>query len=347
MKLSIGEFKVYIVNRGAEFFGVDLSTIDLLGRTQKEWLDKLDDKAEFVDSVELNNLKYAIVLYSDTPLVTYNDLSLAVEIMEERDIENALLPSGYIFTENVEPLKSIPVPSENYLRLTDCESYEKILNALKLRINREHMQSGVFITDIASVYIDDTVEIGSGTVIKPNNTLKGETVVGENVVFEPNNNIQDTVVGNDVKLTAVVSQSAEIGDLTTVGPYVYLRPGAKIGKGCKVGDFVEIKNSVISDGAKVPHLAYVGDADVGSRVNVGCGVIFANYDGKHKHRTKVGDNVFIGSNTTLIAPIEVGDGAFIAAGATIAHSVPGGAFVIARANETVKEGRAEKYLKKD
>ncbi len=347
MKLSIGEFKVYIVNRGAEFFGVDLSTIDLLGRTQFEWLTKLDEKAELVDCVELNNLKYAIVLYSDTPLVTYSDLTDAVEIMEAREIENAILPSGYIITENVQPFKEIPVKADNYLRLTDCESYEKILYALRLRINSEHMQSGVFIMDTASVFIDDTVEIGSGTLIKPNNVLKGSTVVGENVMFEPNNNIADTLIGNDVKLTGVVSQSAEIGDLTTVGPYVYLRPGAKIGKGCKVGDFVEIKNSVISDGAKVPHLAYVGDADVGSKVNVGCGVIFANYDGKHKHRTKVGDNVFIGSNTTLIAPIEVGDGAFIAAGATIAHSVPGGAFVIARASETIKEGRAEKYLKKD
>ena len=347
MKLSIGEFKVYIVNRGAEFFGVDLSAIDLLGRTQSEWLKKLDENAELVDDVELNSLKYAIVLFSDTPLVTYSDLTDAVEIMEAREIENAILPSGYIITENVQPFKEISVGADNYLRLTDCESYEKILCALRLRINNEHMQSGVFIMDTASVFIDDTVEIGSGTFIKPNNVLKGSTVVGENVIFEPNNNITDTLIGNDVKLTGVVSQSAEIGDLTTVGPYVYLRPGAKIGKGCKVGDFVEIKNSVISDGAKVPHLAYVGDADVGSKVNVGCGVIFANYDGKHKHRTKVGDNVFIGSNTTLIAPIEVGDGAFIAAGATIAHSVPGGAFVIARASETIKEGRAEKYLKKD
>lgn len=347
MKLSIGEFKVYIVNRGAEYFGVDLSTIDLLGRTQTEWLEKLDDKAEKVDVIELDKLKYAIVLYSDTPLVTYDDLSIAVEVMEEREIENAILPSGYIITENKEEFKHIPVSCDNYLRLTDCESYEKILNALKLRINKEHMQSGVFIMDTASVYIDDTVEIGKGSMIKANNTLKGDTFIGENVVLECNNNLTDTTVGNDAKLTQVVSQSAEIGDLTTVGPFVYLRPGAKIGKGCKVGDFVEIKNSVIADGSKVPHLAYVGDADVGSKVNVGCGVIFANYDGKHKHRTKVGDNVFIGSNTTLIAPIEVGDGSFIAAGATIAHSVPGGAFVIARASETIKEGRAEKYLKKD
>lgn len=347
MRLAIGEFKVYIVKRSTEFFGIDLSTLDLLGREQEGWLEKLDESAEFVENLDISTLQNAVVLYSDTPLVSYEDLESAVEYMETRSISNAILPSGYIITDNNSELKPITVNEDNYLRLTDAESYERILSLLQARINKEHMQSGVFIMDSNSVFIDDTVEIGKGSVIKPNNTLKGNTVVGENVVFETNNNITDSIIGNGTKLNAVVSISAEVGDNTVIGPYVYLRPGTKIGNGCKVGDFVEIKNSVIADGAKVPHLAYVGDADVGSRVNVGCGVIFANYDGKHKHRTKVGNNAFIGSNSTLIAPIEVGDGAFIAAGATIAHSVPDGAFVIARANETVKEGRAEKYLKKD
>ncbi len=347
MRLSIGEFSLYIVKRDSAFFGVDLGELDLMGRTSEEWLTKLDDSAIIVNDIDVESLSYAVVLYSDTPLLTYEDLQKATEAMEIREVSNAILPSGYVITDNLSELKEIPVSEDNYLRLTDAESYEVILSALRDRINREHMQSGVFITDSKSVYIDDTVEIGKGTIIKNNNSIKGSSVIGERVVFEPNNDVSDTVIGDEVKLNSVVSVSAEIGEKTTLGPYVYLRPGAKIGNGCKVGDFVEIKNSVIADGTKVPHLAYVGDADVGSRVNVGCGVIFANYDGRKKHRTKVGDNVFIGSNTTLIAPIEVGDGAFIAAGATIAHSVPGGAFVIARASETVKEGRAEKYLKKD
>lgn len=347
MKLAIGEFSLYIVKRDSTFFGTDLGSLDLMGRTSLEWLLKLDDSAIVVNDVDVENLSYSIVLYSDTPLVTYDDLCKATEIMENRNVSNAILPCGYILTENCSKLVEIPLESSNFIRLTDAESYEKILCSLRTRINHEYMQSGVFIEDCASVYIDDTVEIGKGTVIKNNNRIKGSTVVGERVVFEPNNNVTNTIIGDEVKLNSVVSVDAQIGEKTTLGPYVYLRPGAKIGTGCKVGDFVEIKNSTICDGAKVPHLAYVGDADVGRRVNVGCGVIFANYDGKKKHRTKVGDDSFIGSNTTLIAPIEVGEGAFIAAGATVARSVPGGAFVIARASETIKEGRAEKYLKKD
>jgi len=139
-----------------------------------------------------------------------------------------------------------------------------------------------------------------------------------------------------------VLDQAQVGDRTTVGPYAYLRPGADVGRDARIGDFVEIKNSRIGDESKVPHLSYVGDAEVGQRVNIGCGVITANYDGVNKHRTIIRDDAFIGSNSNLIAPVTVGAGAYVVAGSTITHDVPDDAMAIAREKQTNKEGYASR-----
>ncbi|HBI56641.1 MAG TPA: bifunctional UDP-N-acetylglucosamine diphosphorylase/glucosamine-1-phosphate N-acetyltransferase GlmU, partial [Firmicutes bacterium] len=172
---------------------------------------------------------------------------------------------------------------------------------------------------------------GVDTIIYPNTFIKGGTRIGENCLIGPNATIDSCQLGDGVLVRYAVMEEASVGDCTTIGPFAYLRPGTHIGPQVKIGDFVEIKNSQIGEGSKVPHLAYVGDAQVGTNSNIGCGVITANYDGTKKSKTEIGDSVFIGSNTNLVAPIKVEDGAYVAAGSTITEDVPARALAIARA----------------
>ena len=204
---------------------------------------------------------------------------------------------------------------------------------------------GVTFIDEKTVYIDDTVEIGKGTVIEPNVCIKGNTVIGENVTVGFCSEITDAKIANGVKIKHSVIMNSEIGENTTVGPFAYIRPDCKIGKSVRVGDFVELKNSNIGDGTKISHLTYIGDADVGSGINFGCGTVVVNYDGKTKHRTVIEDNAFIGCNTNLVAPVRVGESAFTAAGSTITEDVPGESLAIARARQVVKEDWVKKRNK--
>ncbi len=182
--------------------------------------------------------------------------------------------------------------------------------------------------------------------ISKDSILIGENIVGENCVIENQSNLDTCVLEKNVKIRSSTLETSEIGEGTTIGPYAHLREKNKIGKNCKIGNFVEIKQSVLGDNTKVSHLAYVGNATIGSNCNIGCGVIFANYDGKNKHPTIIGDNCFIGSNCTLIAPVTIGEGSFLCAGTVITENVPPNTFVIGRSRQINKEGRAEKYLKK-
>jgi len=202
--------------------------------------------------------------------------------------------------------------------------------------NEKHMANGVYIIDPANVYIDEAAEIAAGVVIYPGVMLEGNCKIGEGAIIGANSNLTNTVVGAGAHIRQSVLIDAAVGPNTEIGPFAYLRPKANIGEKCKVGSFVEVKNSNINDGSSVAHLAYVGDSDVGRKVNVGCGVITANYDGKNKCRTTIGDNAFIGSNSNLIAPVTIGENAFVAAGSTITDDVPSGAMAIARERQTVK-----------
>ncbi len=195
--------------------------------------------------------------------------------------------------------------------------------------------------DEKTTYISPEAKIADSAVIYPNNTITGETVIGENTVIMPNCIIDGCRIGDNVKITASVMEGATIADGTTVGPFAYLRKGADIGKECRVGDFVEVKNAKIGDGTKVAHLTYVGDCELGRKCNVGCGVVFVNYDGKQKHRTTVGDHCFIGSNCNVIAPVNIADGSYIAAGTTVTESTPADSLVVGRSRQVVKEGRGK------
>lgn len=208
---------------------------------------------------------------------------------------------------------------------------------LKQRILRDVMLSGVTIADPGTTFIDAGVVIGEDTTILPGTILQGKTVIGEGCIIGPNSRISNCRIGNNVEVANSVATDSSIGDETHVGPFAYLRPGSTIGNHVKIGDFVEVKKAKVGNRTKISHLTYVGDAEVGENVNIGCGVVFVNYDGKHKNKTIVGDNAFIGCNVNLVSPVVVKNDAYIAAGSTITDEVPENALAIARARQVIKE----------
>ncbi|OIJ29005.1 bifunctional UDP-N-acetylglucosamine diphosphorylase/glucosamine-1-phosphate N-acetyltransferase GlmU [Staphylococcus sp. LCT-H4] len=222
------------------------------------------------------------------------------------------------------------------LMLSEAES------AFRQRINEYHMKNGVTIIDPATTYIGVNVKIGEDTVIEPGVKLVGYSEIGEDVIIGQYTEITNSSIGSNVTIKQSVINESNVDDYATVGPFAQLRPGADLGKKVKVGNFVEVKKSIIKDGAKVPHLSYIGDAEIGERTNIGCGSITVNYDGINKFKTSIGDDVFIGCNTNLVAPVTLGNRAFVAAGSTITDNVPNDSLALGRAKQTTKEG----YLKK-
>ncbi|MCD8180687.1 MAG: bifunctional UDP-N-acetylglucosamine diphosphorylase/glucosamine-1-phosphate N-acetyltransferase GlmU [Firmicutes bacterium] len=208
---------------------------------------------------------------------------------------------------------------------------------MQKRINEAHMRNGVTIRNPESVYIEDGVEIGSDTEICPNVTLKSGTKIGSDCVIGSDSVLDRAVIHDGADILSSVILESEVDEGTHVGPFAYIRPNCRVGKNVKVGDFVEIKNSNIDDGTKISHLTYIGDSDVGKRVNFGCGTVTCNYDGKNKYRTSIGDDCFVGCNTNFVSPINVGDGVYIAAGSTITEDIPKDSLSIARARQVNKE----------
>ena len=237
------------------------------------------------------------------------------------------------FPKGAEIMKGfLPVGDEEELRAAQPMCRQKIME--------KHLANGVIVMDTNSVYIDPRVKIGVGTTLLPGTILRGETVIGEHCTIGPNAMVRDCTVGDFTEINASQTNESAIGSHTTVGPFAYVRPNSTIGDHVKVGDFVEIKNSVIGNGTKISHLTYVGDSDCGERVNFGCGTVTTNYDGFRKYRCTIGDDSFIGCNTNLVAPVKVGEGSYIAAGSTITDDVPADALALARTKQTVKEGWA-------
>ncbi|HPZ71578.1 MAG TPA: DapH/DapD/GlmU-related protein, partial [Peptococcaceae bacterium] len=183
---------------------------------------------------------------------------------------------------------------------------------------------------------------GMDTVLYPGVILEGETVIGEDCAIGPYTRIVDSRIADHCWISQSYLIQAKVGKNCTIGPYSYLRPGTELDEEVKVGDFAEVKNSVIGRGSKIPHLSYVGDSVVGSQVNIGAGTITCNYDGERKNRTIIGDGAFVGSNTNLVAPIKVGDGAYIGAGSTVTRDIPAGALAVARGEQRNIENWSEK-----
>lgn len=216
---------------------------------------------------------------------------------------------------------------------------EKIMQK---RINEYHMRNGVTMRNPESVYIEDGVEIGNDTEICQNVTIKSGTKIGSDCVIGSGSMLNRAVIHDGVDVLSSVILESEVDEGTHVGPFAYIRPNCHVGKEVKVGDFVELKNSNIDDGTKISHLTYIGDSDVGKRVNFGCGTVTCNYDGKKKYRTTIGDDCFVGCNTNFVSPINVGDGVYIAAGSTITEDIPENSLSIARARQVNKEGWKDK-----
>lgn len=194
--------------------------------------------------------------------------------------------------------------------------------------------------------LDEKSVISPSAVIHKENVLLGQCVVGDMATLLPYNYIENSVIGRGSVVRQSNITNSTVGENTTVGPFATLRDGAKIGNDCRIGNFVEIKNSTIGDGSKVSHLAYVGDAQVGVDCNIGCGVIFCNYDGKTKNKIVVGDRCFIGSNTILIAPVTIADDTYICAGSVITEDTEKGDFVIGRSRAIIKKGKSGRYFVK-
>lgn len=206
------------------------------------------------------------------------------------------------------------------------------------RILERHMRAGVTIVDPDTTWVDTTVEIGQDATILPGVQLHGTTVIGADAVVGPDSTLVDTVVGERAEVVRTHAKQAMIGEEATVGPFTYLRPGTNLGAKGKIGGFCETKNAVIGAGAKVPHLSYVGDAEIGEGTNIGAATIFANYDGVNKHRTTVGKHVRVGSDSVLVAPVTIGDGASTGAGAVVRKDVPPGALAVNAVSQRNVEG---------
>ena len=233
------------------------------------------------------------------------------------------------------------------LGVNDRVELARVRRIAQERIHEAHMRAGVTIVDPASTTIDVDVRIGADTVIEPSTFLRGATTIGELCTVGPVTTAIDATLGDEVTVVHSYLTGCEVRAGATVGPFAYLRPGALLREGSKAGTFVEIKNSDIGEGTKVPHLSYVGDADVGPGTNLGAATITANYDGRHKHRTTIGANVRTSVDTTLVAPVTVGDEAYTGAGSVVTEDVPPGALAIARARQTNIADYAERRRKPD
>lgn len=223
--------------------------------------------------------------------------------------------------------------------INDREQLAQAGAILRGRINRELMLSGVTMIDPAATYIEDGVEIGADTIIHPNVHISGSTVIGCGCLLEPGVTVRDCRIGARVTIkSGSVLEEAEVGAHGAIGPMAHLRPGSILNDHVKIGNFVETKKIVMGEGSKASHLTYLGDAEIGRDVNIGCGTITCNYDGVNKHRTIIGDGVFVGSDVQLVAPVSVGSNSLIAAGTTVTKDVPPDSLAIARTQQVNKEG---------
>ncbi len=281
------------------------------------------------------------------------DNEMLFEVLKNVDNDNA--QGEYYLPDVIEILKDREEIVGAYqldnmnesLGVNDRVALSEAQAVMQARINEQHMINGVTLIDPQNTYIEVDVKIGQDTVIEPGVYLKGQTVIGEDVFIGSSSEIVDSVIEDKVKVIQSVIEESTVKESADVGPYSHLRPDTVISENVHIGNFVEVKNSTIAEGTLVGHHTYIGDAEVGKNVNVGCGVVFANFDGKGKGKTIVGDNSFIGSNSNLVAPVVLGDRSFVAAGSTITDEIPAEGLGIARSRQVTKENFYKKYYKEE
>lgn len=273
------------------------------------------------------------------------DLFRALPLVGRENAQREYYLNGVfpILLEKGERVSVVKVDTGGAMGINSRAGLAETTRVVQERINAAHLEKGVTILDPATTYIDVDVRIGRDTVIHPSTFLSGSTSIGAACEVGPLTRIVDTRVGDGAVVQLSVVREARIGARAQVGPYAHLRPRTVLGPGSKAGTFVEIKASEIGEGGKVPHLTYVGDATIGRRANLGAGTVIVNYDGYEKHRTVVGDDARVGSDTMLVAPVKVGRGAVTGAGSVITKDVPGGALAVERSEQRVVKGyRARK-----
>ena len=267
-----------------------------------------------------------------------------------KNINNDNAQGEYYLTDVIEILKNEQEIVTAYkmsdfdesMGVNDRVALARANKIMRKRINTKLMESGVTMLDPETTYIDDGVQIGQDTVIEGGVVIKGKTTIGNGCYISAHSRIEDSTIHDGVTITSSTLQEAEMHDGSDIGPNSHLRPAAEIGKNVHIGNFCEVKKAFIGEGTKVGHLTYIGNATLGKNINVGCGVVFVNYDGKNKHHTNVGDHAFIGSNSNLVAPVNLAANAFVAAGSTITDNVEEYDMAIARARQVNKENYAKK-----
>ena len=213
---------------------------------------------------------------------------------------------------------------------------------MRQRLAEQHMRNGVTIINPDNTYISADAKIGRDSILQPGTMIEGNTIIGEGCIIGPNSQIVNSIIGDRTTIHSSVVLNSKMGADTSVGPFAHIRPETDLGNNVRIGNFVEVKKSTFGDGSKAAHLSYIGDAHIGSAVNFGCGTIVVNYDWKEKHVTTVEDDAFIGCNSNLIAPVTIGEGAYVAAGSTISKDVPKDSLAIARVRQENKEGYVSK-----
>lgn len=276
-----------------------------------------------------------------------SDMPGLLSSLTQNNVQNEYYLTDTIFAALEQGKKAGAYKSSNkevILGANDRKGMLMLNTIAREAVLEKHMENGVAFSCTDGIVIGRDVEIGAGTEILPGTIIKGKTKIGSGCTIGPNCLIENTAIGDNVCLNYVQSYDSVIGNNVKIGPFVQLRPGSNICDGVKIGDFVEIKNSTIGEKTAVAHLTYVGDSDVGKRVNFGCGVVTVNYDGMNKNRCEIGNGSFIGCNTNLIAPVKLGKGVYTAAGSTVTEDVPDYALVIERGRQVIKEDYSKKKL---
>lgn len=311
------------------------------------------DVARIVEQKDANDEELAVTEIN-TGTYCFDNRSLFAAL---KNVSNENSQGEYYLPDVIEILKSQnekisafqTTNFEETLGVNDRVALSQAEKIMKKRINEQHMRNGVSIIDAEHTYIEPGVTIEQDVTILPGSVIGGNTHIHSDVVIGPHTEIQDCTVGEGTVIRQSAVFNSEIGGQVNIGPYAHIRPDSSLGDGVKIGNFVEVKKAVIDKNSKVSHLSYIGDAELGADVNIGCGTITVNYDGEKKHLTKIEDGAFIGCNSNLIAPVSVGRGAYVAAGSTINKDVPEEALSIARAKQTNKEDYVKqmKNKKKD
>lgn len=333
--LSCGVGRFFVVCDGQWRDEVESALSDMKGVTFFATLDEAVSSAE--GDVVVVSRPVIPIIGAGESAVLHADAA-AVRAWVEKGLTKAPEGAGAVY-----PAGDV---AATFLPLVDSALLPELMPCCRELILRRMVHQGVTVMDMANTYVDPRCTVAPETTLLPGTILRGCTVIGKGCELGPNAMLRDCTVGEYTTVNASQVNESTIGSHATVGPFAYVRPGCTVGDGCRIGDFVELKNSHLDEGTKVSHLTYVGDSDVGKRVNFGCGTVTTNYNGLHKYRCTVGDDVFLGCNTNLIAPVTVGDGAYTAAGSTVDRDVPAGALAIARVRQENKVGWAARFFKK-